>query len=45
MYPSYNGHIWKVNDDSKDTRVAYVLITNYCPNIDFLKVHTTSYET
>jgi len=45
MYPSYNWHIWKVNDDAKDTRVVYDLITNYFPNSDFLRVHTMSHET
>lgn len=42
MYPSYNWHIWKVSNDSKDTRIFYDLIKNCCPNTDFLRVHTMS---
>jgi len=42
MYPSYNWHIWKVNYVSKDTRIVYDLITSFCPNADFLRVHTMS---
>lgn len=38
MYASYKWHIWKVNDDSRDTSFVYELITNYCPNTDFLSV-------
>ena len=45
MYPSYNQHIWRISDVSKDTTRVCELITNYCPNSDFLSVHTLSHET